>query len=191
MDTEPLPANGGQAPGRYPEEWVEQATLRDGLSVLIRPIRPDDADDLQAGFRRLSPESIYLRFLGTMNELSDNMAQQLATLDYHSRMAFVATVPIAGKEILIGVARYGLVGAAEPGMAECAIVVGDEYQGRGLGQRMLDQLIRYARAHGVTGLLATIHSTNTRIKRFIERSGFEADRKMTEPGVWEVRLKIA
>ena len=68
----------------------ETVTLKDGTQVIIRPIHPDDADDLQATFQRLSMESIYLRFLSFKKELPDEEARYLATVDYTSRMAFVA-----------------------------------------------------------------------------------------------------
>ena len=171
----------------YPFEAIEKTELKDGSKVTIRPIRPEDAPLLQAGFSRLSPESIYLRFLETFNALTDKQAREFSTVDYHQRMALVAEIIEDGQKSLIGVARYAMV---EPGVAESAIVVIDEYQSRGLGTILLDRLVKYARTQGVQAFLATVHFTNARIMRFIKRSGLPTEKKMLEPGVWEIRVSI-
>ncbi len=176
--------------GRYPSEYVEEITLSDGTPVLIRPIRPDDAPRLQAGFQRLTAQSIYLRFLETFKQLSDKQAREFANLDYLERMALVAETVENGEEVLIGVARYSLVGPARPGLAEIAIVVVDDYQNRGVGSALLKRIVRYAREHGVKGFLGTIHHSNTRIMRFIQRSNLPTRRKVLEPGVWEVCVSL-
>jgi acetyltransferase len=173
--------------GNYPFAAIEKTQLKDGSEVKIRPIRPDDASLLQAGFARLSPESIYLRFLETFNTLTDKQARDFSTLDYKERMALVAEIIEEGQVSLIGVARYAMV---EPGVAECAIVVIDEYQSLGLGTILLSRLVRYARTQGVRAFLATVHFSNARIMRFIKRSGLPMEKKMLEPGVWEVRVSI-
>lgn len=171
----------------YPFEAIENVELKDGSEVTIRPIRPEDAPLLQAGFSRLSSESIYLRFLETFNQLTDKQARDFSTVDYHKRMALVAEIIEDGQDSLIGVARYAIV---EPGVAESAIVVIDEYQSLGLGTILLDRLVKYARTQGVRAFLATVHFTNARIMRFIKRSGFPMQKKMLEPGVWEIRVSI-
>jgi len=176
------------APENYPENCIERAILRDGTQVLLRPIRPDDAPRLQAGFLRLSPESIYLRFFEALKELPDNQAEGFATVDYKDRMALVASIQENGEERLVGVARYSKVSPSEPGLAESAVIVDDEYQRRGVGMLLLSRLVVYARAHGVTTFLATIHSTNARMLRFIQHSGLPFQRKIIEPGVWEIRI---
>lgn len=103
---------------KYPNDVIEEAELKDGRQVTIRPIRPDDAPLLQAGFSRLSPDSIYLRFLESFHMLTDKQAREFSTVDYQERMALVAEIIEDGKdtrkEALIGVARYSMV---EPGVA--------------------------------------------------------------------------
>lgn len=186
-----MPNRDLQGTGRpYPVECIETVTLREGSEVLIRPIRPDDAPRLQAGFVRLSPQTIYLRFLESFKALSDKQAYAFANVDYQTRMALVASVPENGDEALIGVARYATVNG-EPETAEAAIVVGDEFQKRGLGTILLLRLVDYARSQGVKTFLATVHSSNSLIMRFIKKSEFPFERKMLEPGVWEVRIHIA
>ena len=81
----------------------EEVILKGGTQVLIRPIRADDAPDLQDTFQRLSRESIYLRFLSVKKELTDEEARALSSVDYHARMAFVAICKKNGREIVVGV----------------------------------------------------------------------------------------
>lgn len=180
-----------QLPANYPAAWVGEGTLEDGTRVVIRPIRPDDAPRLQEGFTHLSAESIYYRFLDSTNQLSDEQARRLSTLDYLTHMALVASVSEEGQERLVGVARYALVGAETPAAAETAVIVRDDYHGRGLGTLLYVRLIDYARQHGVQTLVATIHQSNSRIMQFIRRSGLPFDREMLEPGTLLVKIHIA
>ena len=169
----------------------EIVTIKDGSQVLLRPIVPEDAPLLQEGFKRLSPQSIYYRFLETARELSDAQARTLANVDYQKRMALVGTIQEDGHERIIVVARYALVeDPAEPDLAEAAIVVRDDYQQRGLGKIAMHRLAHYAQQHGVTAFLATIHTSNLPILRFIQHSGLTYQRKMLEPGVWEIRIRL-
>jgi acetyltransferase len=116
---------------------TETIKLLDGRLVQLRPIRPEDAPLLQEGFTHLSAQSIYMRFLKTAVGLSDNQAHQLASVDYVERMALVGSVIEDGAEHLVAVARYGIIDGDEPGLAEAAIVVRDDYQGAGLGKILM------------------------------------------------------
>ena len=164
-------------------------TLRDGTTVVIRPIRAEDAPRLQALFARLSPESIFLRFLGYRKELSNEQAEDLANVDYQTRMALVSTREQCDQEEIIAVARYARVPGVEDGLAEAAIVVEDRYQGRGLGTLLLKRLVSYARTHGIRTFLALVHSNNWRMMRLIRRSGLPTETK-AESGVLEIRAKL-
>lgn len=159
------------------------------MQVAIRPIRPDDAAGLQALHSRLSPESRYLRFLSSRASLPRDEAVKLATVDYQTRMAFVATWLSQGEERIIGVARYAVSEPATPNEAEAAIVVEDRYQGLGLGTHLLKTLVDYARERGIQTFLAEISVANARMLRMIQRSGIPMETKL-ESGAWEVRLKL-
>ncbi len=167
----------------------EHLTLGSGVQVTIRPIRLDDAPRLQALVARLSPESIFLRFLAVVKGLSDKEARRLATVDYQTQMALVATIDEDGEEQIIGVARYALVDGAEPGLAEAAVVVEDRHQRQGLGSLLLKRLVSYARQHGVSAFLANVHPSNEPIMRFVRRSGLPADSR-AEAGMWEIRVRL-
>jgi len=171
-----------------PRPEQETVTLRDGTEVVIRAIRPDDAPRLQDLFHRLSPESVYFRFLGRPKDLPLAQAQRLANVDCVLCMAFVATHGRDDVRDIIGVARYAHV-EGRPGLAEAGIVVEDRYQGRGLGTMLLKRLIAYAREHGVQALYASVHPANDQILRFIQRSSLPTESRL-EAGVWEMHVYL-
>jgi GNAT superfamily N-acetyltransferase len=204
MNENSTTAKDAAAQASHPEDWIKDVTLEDGTQARIRPILPQDAPGLQAGFLKLSPQSVFLRFLETFKALSDKQARIFATVDYEKSMAFVAEIEENGEKRLIGVARYAGIqreGAggmkhnseeveAGLGKAESAIVVLDEFQGRGLGSALMVHLIQYARKQGVREFVATVHMSNSTILKFIQRSGFPVERRMIEPGVWEITIPI-
>jgi acetyltransferase len=173
----------------YPADYIEEIILKDESLVTIRPIRPDDAARLQQGFSMLSQQTIYMRFLDTAKQLSDSQAKYLSEVDYQQRMAMVGAIEEEGEERLVAVARYDML-PNRPGQAEAAIVVRDDYQNRGLGKNIMACLIRYARQHGVQAFIATIHTTNNRVIRFIQKSELPYEKVILEPGVWEVKIDL-
>ena len=174
MDKQPSSEN-------VPLPEPEPVMLRDGTTATIRPIRPDDAQRLQEGFTRLSAETIFFRFLDYRKELSDTEAAQLASVNYRTQMAFVASLEIDGVEHIIGVARYAVPDLTQPDPAEVAVLVGDRCQGRGLGTIVLDRLIKYARREGIRAFVATVRHENERVLRFIQRSGFPVESEVEGP----------
>ena len=167
----------------------ETVTLRDGTAVAVRLIRPDDAPRLKALYSRLSPESIFFRFLELRKRLSDAEVWYLANVDYRARIALVATCKQPGEEEITAVARYALIPTAEPGLAEVSIVVEDRYQGRGLGTLLLKRLVVYGRSHGVRTFLAVVHPENARMLRLIRHSGLPTESK-AELGALEIRIGL-
>ncbi len=167
----------------------ETVTLKDGTNVIIRPIHPDDAADLQDNFQHLSMESIYLRFLSFKKELSDEEAHYLASVDYTSRMAFVALCKENDREIVVGVARYAMLDTVHPETAESAVVVLDEYQGRGLGKLLLRRLVIYARAKGIHHLRGNLQIGNNRMLDLVKHSGLPYKTHYMD-GTWEVDIDL-
>ena len=167
----------------------ETFILKNGAPVTIRPIRPDDAPRLQALLARLSQESIFYRFLEYLKTLTPEQARALATVNYQTRMALVAAIEHLGEELVIGVARYSIVHPDRPDMAEVGIVVEDRFQNQGLGSHLLDLLTDYARNHGIRYFTGAISVQNSRILRFIRRSGLPTERRL-DLGTWEIEVKL-
>lgn len=161
--------------------------LRDGSEVTIRPIQPADAPLLQDLLTRLSPESIYKRFMAYIKRLSDKQAERFANVNYETEMAFVAT---NADGQVIGVARYMTPTPPEVGAAEAAVVVEDAYQGNYLGTYLLRHLVQYALEHGIGVFTAAIHPSNEKIVRFIRRSGYPVESRFSN-GMINFRVHIS
>jgi RimJ/RimL family protein N-acetyltransferase len=147
---------------------VDICALPDGRVVTIRPIRADDLERLQLSHARLSELSRYRRFMSSKPRLSPADAHYLVDIDGCDHYALVATVAEPEGEAIIAVARYVRL-AGEPDVAEFAIVVGDAWQGRGLGAELLGRLADAAVTRGVERFYATILADNVAIRRLIER----------------------
>lgn len=144
-------------------------TLRDGTTLNVRAIRPDDAERLQAFHARLSREAVLLRFFRYFPILSDEAAHGLASVDYHERMALVATTGAGPNEQIRAVVRYA---RTVPRTAEVAFAVEDAWQGKGVAKALLLRLAGHARAQGFTTFVAIIRATNTRMLTLARHSGF-------------------
>jgi RimJ/RimL family protein N-acetyltransferase len=156
--------------------------LRDGASVLIRPITPEDRGLLQSGFERLSDRSRYMRFQAPMSALSEEQLSYLTAVDHHDHEALVAIEPATDQAV--GVARFVRV---TDGVAECAIVVADDWQGRGLATELLDQLVERAHDEGVERFTAIVLAENADALRLLERLGDVVQRSYGS----QVELEIA
>jgi acetyltransferase len=145
-------------------------TLRDGVVVLVRAIRDDDMQRLQAFHLGLTPQTLYLRFGHLLAGFPDELATWLTCVDGDQRMAFVATDSVdavaSAHQTIIAVARYDYV---RPLVAEMATVVADRWQGRGLGPQLRYRLAVYARYRGYTTLIGYVRSTNDHALRALRR----------------------
>jgi nucleotide-binding universal stress UspA family protein/RimJ/RimL family protein N-acetyltransferase len=150
-------------PEPSPQTAVE---LADGSPVHIRPIRPEDREALAAGFERLSAESRYRRFFAPVARLRERELDYLTIVDHHDHEALVAFDRATGEGI--GVARFV---RTEPTVAEPAIVVADDWQGRGLANHLLDALVDRAREEGIDQFVAPVLADNAAAIRILERLG--------------------
>lgn len=152
-------------------------TLPDGATLRLRAICPDDAPRLQAFHERLSPQAICFRFFGIMPELTSAFAERLSHVDYDERMAVVATPSADASAPIIAVARYERTARTE---AEFALVVEDDWQGKGIGPRLLWALAEYARDHEITTFIAEVMYTNERMLALLRHARFPVTMRMRE-----------
>jgi GNAT superfamily N-acetyltransferase len=145
-----------------------EAQLRDGTVVLVRPVRPDDADRFRAAFERLSQESRYRRFLAPTPRLPLSAVRYLTEVDHHDHEALVAVEPRTGDGVAS--ARY-VRDADAPHEAEAAVTVIDAWQGRGLGTVMLELLALRAVQVGVTHFCASVLADNRAAVRSLAHLG--------------------
>jgi GNAT superfamily N-acetyltransferase len=149
---------------------AREVILGDGAPILVRPILPQDKDQLREGFTRLSQRSRYRRFLTSLDSLSDEQLRYLTEIDYADHMAWVALDPARPGRPGIGVARYVRL-ADEPATAEAAVTVLDDDQGRGIGTILLEILAASARQHGITCFRAYVMADNAPMMEILQGLG--------------------
>jgi nucleotide-binding universal stress UspA family protein len=161
---------------------MQRVKLRDGSQIAIRPIEPEDRDALAEGFERLSPESRFRRFFASVPRLSGRDLEYLTRVDHRDHEALVALDADTGEGV--GVARFVRTG---PGQAEPAIVVVDDWQGRGVATALLDALVSRAREEGIERFVAPVLAGNVHAVRVLERLGTTTSRSEGR----EIELDIA
>jgi GNAT superfamily N-acetyltransferase len=142
--------------------------LRDGAPVRIRRLRTSDQELLARGFRRLSQDSRYRRFLGPMPKLSGSMIGYLTEIDHHGHEAMVAVDEQAREGV--GVARY-VRDPARPDTAELAVTVIDDWQGRGVGTLLTEAISMRAREEGITTFTALMLADNHEMMDLLRQLG--------------------
>jgi RimJ/RimL family protein N-acetyltransferase len=167
----------------------ERVILRDGSSVLVRPVRPDDRELFVAGFERMSPESRYRRFMGHKRKLSERELDFFTRLDHDLHEAIGAIDLDTGEGV--GVARIHRH-PDDPSVAEAAVTVVDDWQGRGLGGLLLDRLVKRARELGVAHFDASLFTSNRAMLALFQRLGcMKAHREDYETLTIDVALPVA
>ena len=138
-------------------------------TLLLRPVLPVDAPALQAFVQALAPASRRDRFHGAVNGCSDAFARGLAHADGWRAIAWVAC---DDEGRIVGEARC-YRDPDDPACAEFALAVADERRGSGLAAQLMDALSAAARRAGIERLEGEVLQSNGRMKRFLQRQGFE------------------
>ena len=167
----------------YPAHWEADVVLRDGSTAHLRPIRPDDAEELARMHRQQSQTSIYLRFFTYKSSLSSKELQRFTQVDHRDRVALIV---LRGGEI-IGVGRYDRLD--DPLEAEVAFNIADSQQGRGLGSILMEHLAVAARENGIRRFSAEVLPENRKMLSVFQESGFEISRRFDD-GVVAVEFSI-
>jgi GNAT superfamily N-acetyltransferase len=163
-----------------------QTTSSDiGCEIEIRPLTGADREGIANAFSRLSELTRRRRFHGLASRLGERDLDRLTRIDHHRREALVAIAP--GRARIVGVARY-ITLPRDPRAAEVAIVVDDEWQGRGIGRRPMSELVARARAEGITRLLAYVSTDNFRVIGWITRAGGAAEVRDGDTFVYGIAL---
>jgi acetyltransferase len=155
----------------YPSKYIELWKTHDGRSVTLRPIRPEDELMEKALLAGLSKETQRLRFFHPIKDLTHEMLTRFCNIDYDREMAFVAEAEDPdGKRKIVGVARLILTGDQQQG--EYAVVNADDWQGVGLGLKLSDKIIGFAREKSVKNIYAITLSDNSRMLNLGKKLAF-------------------
>ncbi len=164
----------------------QRIELRDGSAIVVRPIRASDKAAIAAAFDRLSDESRYRRFLSPMPHLSRRQLEYFTELDHHDHEALIAFDERTRDGV--AVARF-VRSKVDPEAAEAAVTVADDWQGRGVGTKLLQLLADRARAEGVRRFTATLLAQNRSMLELLEQIG-PAHASGPEAGVVEVEVEL-
>jgi RimJ/RimL family protein N-acetyltransferase len=167
--------------------WQRRTTLRDGTSVLLRQIRPQDRDRLAAGLRELSSTSRYLRFHEDLVEFTPEQLAYLTEVDHVDHEAIVALDLDRPEHPGIGVARF-IRDPFEREVAEAAVTVADRYHGRGAATLLLGALAARGREEGIEVFRHYVLTRNEAMLEVFDHLG--ATRELEADGLWRVDLAL-
>ena len=154
---------------------VVDVILRDGETLRLRPPRAADTEEILEFFEALSRRSLYLRFHG-FPRLGPELAEQIVDPDWVDRGALVGTSVDEGRERVVAIANY--VRLRDPTVAEAAFAVADEFQRRGIGTRLVEQLAERAGRQGIERIVASVLAENRGMLGVFEALGFELSREL-------------
>ena len=143
-------------------------TLRDGRLIEIRALKPDDRSAFTSAAGRVSAQSLYRRFFGPKRGFTEKETDFFVNVDFLSHVALVAMTHEDRRAVIVGAGRYILV---QPGKAEVAFAVIDEYQGLGIGGALLHHLILIARESGLQQLTAEVLAENVPMLTVFRKCG--------------------
>jgi RimJ/RimL family protein N-acetyltransferase len=156
------------------------------MEATLRPISAADFALEKEFVKRLSPQTGYQRLMSARRPSPEEL-RRWTQPDPEREYVLIATIPFEGRERQVGVARYAMDAGGD---AEVAIVVSDEWQGRGLGRRLLAELVQAARARGVRRLYGTTFSSNVPMRELARKLGFALSGDARSASVTNLSLEI-
>jgi acetyltransferase len=169
----------------YPQEDESHMVGVDGRPIFIRPVKPDDAPLFTALFKTLSPTTIYYRFFGALKELNPEMLARFTQIDYDREIALVAIDEASQTDNILGVAR--IIGDPDGKTGEFAVLVGDAWQGKGIGSNLLEKCLSIAEKQGFKSVHGIVLHENRNMLALGKKLGFGTKR---EPDSGENELTI-
>ena len=168
------------------ENYAVTEHMRSGREVEIRALRPDDRDDMLAAVGRTGTQSLQRRFFVIKRGFSEKEIAFFMNIDFANHVALVALADEGGRKAIIGGGRYIIT---EPGHAEIAFVVIDDYQGQGIGTLLMRHLAVIARKVGLKALIADVLPENAAMRKVFSKFGFRARRGL-DPQVVHLVLTL-
>ena len=170
----------------YPKKYVTQWKLKDGTSVTLRPVKPEDENLFSELFKSFSEETMRFRFFQIIKDATHETLIRYCNIDYDREIAIVAEIQHEKRRI-IGAVRL----IREPGgnTGEFAVVVGDEWQGQGLGSKLLDYIIDIGKDMKLETIYGYLISGNVKMIHLCTHKGFEME--PAEEGITKGVLKLS
>jgi len=160
--------------GDYPERYLEKVHIPEVGPLNIRPITPQDAPYLERLFSSLSSRSIYFRYFTFIKQLTPAMLMRFTQIDYDMEIALVAMRESADDKDMLGVAQ--IIRLLDENKAEFSILVGDPWQGKGLGACLLQRCISIARQRCIPKIFGMVMAENTKMLELGRKLKFKRER---------------
>jgi acetyltransferase len=173
----------------YPAQLAHEWTARDGRKLMVRPIRPEDAEAHAEAFRHLTPEDVRWRFFTQLRALPPEQIVRMTQIDYDREMAFVAVEQRQdGPDRTVGSARL----IREPGgdVGEFAVVTLPGWKGQGLARHLMEQLLAWARSQGLHTVAGQVLADNRPMIGFVQALGFTLRRVPGDDEVMDARIEL-
>jgi acetyltransferase len=165
----------------YPKEWERDVPLRDGTTIRLRPIRPEDEPLYPPFLQQISPADLRLRFFAPVKNFGHGFIARFTQIDYARAMAFLALDQTSGE--MLGVGRIHIM--AHSDTAEYAVLVRTDMKGRGIGWVLMQALIDYAGKEGLRALRGEVLADNLAMLRMCEELGFDIT---DDPDDFQIRI---
>jgi acetyltransferase len=175
---------------RYPADLIDVVGLADGRRVLIRPVLPQDEALTSAFFGSLPARARYERFLAPVRDLPPELVKRFTNIDYASHLALLAETFAGGNETVVAEARYARDGG-DASVAEFAVSVAEDWQGRGLASRLLAKLLCRAASAGIARVVGETLATNAPMLHLARKAGFTAAPSREARGVMRLEKVLA
>jgi acetyltransferase len=172
----------------YPVNLISRSQLPNGINIVVRPIRPEDADLEQNFTRQLSDEAKYFRFMSSIQELTPEMLTRFTQIDYHNEMALIAVTEDNDHEVELGVARY--VTNPDKRSCEFALVVADQWQRQGIGHKLMIHLMEIARNRGLERMEGEVLSNNFKMLDLMKSLYFQVSTSPEDSSIKEVVIDL-
>jgi acetyltransferase len=170
----------------YPKQWERRLKVNERLSVLARPVRPEDEPLFLEFFKKVTPADLRLRYFAPVKDIGHAFVARLTQLDYARAMAFVALDEKTGEAL--GAVRIHADADYQTG--EYAILVRSDLKGRGLGWTLMRFMIEYARSEGLKRIEGEVLAENMAMLQMCEQLGFRVTAEPDDPGIRIVRLSL-
>lgn len=171
----------------YPAHYENRAVTKGLVDIFIRPIRPEDAALLEDLFLTLSTRSVYYRFFTPMKQLPPKMLARFTQIDYDRQIALVAISDTDTGEKMLGVAR--VIQEWNQKDAEFSVLVGDPWQGKGIGAELLKRCLSIAKKRGYEYIHGTVLTENTHMLKLGRKMGF-AMKKDPDAAEYDLSLDL-
>jgi len=173
--------------GEYPEHFAQCRSTKTGLQILFRPVKMSDEPLIRDFINSCSKETLYKRFFSSRTYIPHEILQKYTAIDYTKEMVIVGVIEGETREVIVAMGQYKI--NAEDHTGDAAIMVSDEYHGRGIGTEISNYLIYLARRQGLVAFTADVLHDNDAMLHIFEKSGFEVEMR-SEQGAYKMRLNF-